>query len=183
MSLEALVAAYTTELSFGWRSNLSSAERVWMLVHEPSLTRELTAQTGRFENATVESGKSWGICDLTDAFGTWLAGSEDASAVVADPRDLVDGLLNDFVKATVARIAGVLQAADDRTVVALTGVASLHPFARVSHVIEDVAPNIRGRLLVFFPGSYRADGNSFRLLGVRDGFNYRARPITAAEDA
>ena len=34
-----------------------------------------------------------------------------------------------------------------------------------------------GRLLVFFPGE--VEGNNYRLLDARDGWNYLATPITA----
>jgi hypothetical protein len=42
-----------------------------------------------------------------------------------------------------------------------------------------VSPEIKGRLLVFFPGEH--DGGSYRLLDARDGWNYLAIPITAQE--
>lgn len=42
-----------------------------------------------------------------------------------------------------------------------------------------VEPHIRGRLLVFFPGVYEHE--NYRLLDARDGWNYRAVPILAAE--
>jgi len=44
-------------------------------------------------------------------------------------------------------------------------------------VMEAVAPSIRGRLLVFFSGSY--ENKMYRLLDARDGWNYLAIPITA----
>ena len=37
-------------------------------------------------------------------------------------------------------------------------------------------PDIAGRLVVFFPGS--RDGNTYRLLDARDGWNYLAHSIT-----
>jgi hypothetical protein len=36
---------------------------------------------------------------------------------------------------------------------------------------------VNGRMLVFFPGE--VDGNNYRLLGAKDGWNYLATPITA----
>ena len=50
----------------------------------------------------------------------------------------------------------------------------------------EIAPNlgklneIKGRLLLFFPGEY--DGNNcYRMLDARDGWNYLATPITCHE--
>ena len=63
--------------------------------------------------------------------------------------------------------------------VAVSGVASLFGFVRVSELLPLVEPSIRGRLLVLFPGVY--EENNYRLLDARDGWNYRAVPILALE--
>ena len=70
-----------------------------------------------------------------------------------------------------------LEKGDDQTVVAVVGVASLFGFMKVSRLVELVEDSIRGRLLVFFPGTY--ENNLYRFLDARDGWNYHAVPITA----
>jgi hypothetical protein len=55
-------------------------------------------------------------------------------------------------------------------------VASLYGFVRVSELIHDVERSIRGRLVVFFPGT--KNENNYRLLDARDGWNYLANGIT-----
>ncbi|HID20977.1 MAG TPA: DUF1788 domain-containing protein, partial [Planctomycetaceae bacterium] len=62
------------------------------------------------------------------------------------------------------------------TVVGVLGVACLYGFTRVSLVLKEVVQDIRGRLVVFFPGEY--EDNNYRLLDARDGWNYLAVPIT-----
>jgi hypothetical protein len=47
---------------------------------------------------------------------------------------------------------------------------------KVSALLNDVNDAIAGRLLVFFPGEH--EGNNYRLLDARDGWNYMATPIT-----
>jgi hypothetical protein len=69
--------------------------------------------------------------------------------------------------------------ADANSVVAVTGLASLFDFMRVSSLIERVEDSVRGRLLVLFPGEYA--GNVYRFMDARDGFNYMAVPITSTE--
>jgi hypothetical protein len=69
--------------------------------------------------------------------------------------------------------------ADADSVVAVTGLASLFDFMRVSSLIESVEDSVRGRLLVLFPGEYA--GNVYRFMEARDGFNYMAVPITSRE--
>jgi hypothetical protein len=56
------------------------------------------------------------------------------------------------------------------------GAASLYGFIRISRLLTEVEADIRGRLLVFFPGDY--DQNNYQLLSARDGWNYLAVPIT-----
>jgi hypothetical protein len=69
--------------------------------------------------------------------------------------------------------------ADVGSVVAVIGLASQFDFIRVSKLIDRIEDNVRGRLLVFFPGEYA--GNVYRLMDARDGFNYLAVPITSTE--
>jgi hypothetical protein len=59
------------------------------------------------------------------------------------------------------------------------GAGSLLGFARVSRVLHLVEHQVRGRLLVFFPGT-RDTNNNYRLLDARDGWNYLAMPIEAS---
>jgi hypothetical protein len=65
---------------------------------------------------------------------------------------------------------------DENTVVAVHGVASLFGFTKLSLVLKEVEHNIRGRLVLFFPGEF--ENNNYRLLDARDGWNYLAVPIT-----
>jgi len=66
--------------------------------------------------------------------------------------------------------------ADETSVVAACGVASLFGFSRVSLVLKEMEQSIRGRLVLFFPGEF--ENNNYRLLDARDGWNYLAVPIT-----
>lgn len=75
--------------------------------------------------------------------------------------------------------AMTMDEATTNSVVAVMGIASLFGFGRVSDVIKAVANNIRGRLLVFFPGEY--ENNIYRLLDARGGWSYLSVPITVAE--
>ncbi len=65
---------------------------------------------------------------------------------------------------------------DDEAVVGLLGVASLYGFLRISELIREVEQSVRGRLVVFFPGT--KNENNYRLLDARDGWNYLANGIT-----
>lgn len=60
--------------------------------------------------------------------------------------------------------------------VAVFGVGTLFGFARISQILKMIETEIRGRLVIFFPGQF--DRNNYRLLDARDGWNYLAVPIT-----
>jgi hypothetical protein len=87
-------------------------------------------------------------------------------------------LRGDFVQHATGRLRETLTAngVDEDTVVAVQGVACLFGFTRASLVLKEVVKDIRGRLVVFFPGEY--EDNNYRLLDARDGWNYLAVPIT-----
>lgn len=178
------IDAFALELTIPWRAGISSAERVWMLPYPPGDERRMRAQVPRLELETRQSGRTWAVHDVTDAFGTWLAQHEYAEAFVSDPTDLTTSVLDDFEVHVADGVRDALGApgVDETTVVALVGVGSLYPFVRVSRLVQAVADDIRGRLLVLFPGRYDAAGHSYRLLDARDGFNYRATAILPKKD-
>jgi len=47
--------------------------------------------------------------------------------------------------------------------------------------VDKLAPMVKGRLVVFFPGTF--ENNNYRLLDGYDGWNYLAVPITADKEA
>jgi len=182
-NIDELVREYERIARLRWERHLSGAERVWCAVYAPSEERRLRARITAFEAATIQAGHGWRLVDLTDAFAEWMADHRYRESYFESPELLAGGALNAFRDECVACVRAALTASDvdDTTVVALCGAASLFGFARVSAIIEAVADDIRGRLLVFFPGEYSA--NNYRLLDARDGWNYRATPILAKEGA
>ena len=62
-------------------------------------------------------------------------------------------LEGEFREHVANRLRAELEAVGENGVVALLGVASLYGFLRVSEVIRTVEQSIRGRLVVFFPGT------------------------------
>jgi hypothetical protein len=178
--IEDLVEAYKRYARLPWERNLSGPEKCWFAVYDPRDERRLRARLGMFELATKETGHGWRLFDLTNAFAEWMAAQEYRDSYFASP-DVLDSALVAFRAAVAGRLRDVLteDGADERCVVALVGVASLFGFLKVSALVEDAAPAIRGRMLVFFPGEHEA--SNYRLLVARDGWNYLAVPITAAK--
>lgn len=175
--IEALRANYARYASLPWDSSLPGAQRVWFAVYDPPDERRLRLQLPSFEIATREAGHGWHSFDLTSAFARWMAEQDYREAYFKSPQKLLNPHPG-FEETVAGQVRRELKNADETTVVALTGVATLFGFMKVSRLMEMVQDSIRGRLLVFFPGEYR--DNSYRLLDARDGWNYHAVPITAA---
>lgn len=182
--IDGLLKAYQRHVQLPWDKSLSGAEKVWLAVYSPS------GQNGQNERrlryvieesaiATKTAGHGWKLVDLTNAFEDWLGVHEYRDAYFENP-DALEPALDQFGEHLRARVEAELRAEDagEDSVVALLGVGSLFGVYRVSQLIESVNPVIRGRLLVFFPGEKQ--GNNYRLLDARDGWNYLAVPIVAA---
>jgi hypothetical protein len=176
--VEELLKAYERHVRLPWEKNLSGSEKVWFVVYDPSQERRLRFRLAEFQNVTRQAGYGWQELDLTDAFADWMSGHRYKESYFESPEDM-ESALKDFSKSVVEQINAVLSAPEvsEQTVVAVSGLASLFGLTRASEVFEKVARNVRGRLLVFFPGHH--DGSNYRLLDARDGWNYLAIPITA----
>jgi len=177
-----LLDQYRQQLALPFRFDLSGAERVWIAVYPPEIERRLRFRLPEFDLATKEAGRRWSQVDLTRSFAEWLGAQEYREAYFEDP-EAMKPALRDFAQSVATRVRDALTAddVDADTIVGIYGVASLFPMTRVSDLVHAVAPDVRGRLLVFFPGAFE-QGN-YRLLDARDGWNYLAVPITIPEGA
>jgi Domain of unknown function (DUF1788) len=177
---ERLAEAYREHIVLPWQEGISGAQRVIMAVYEKDQERRLRARLNEFEIATHDAGYEWRLIDISDVFGAWLAREEEAyrTAYFESPEDLRLKLDAEFTGFVAARIREQLEIGESpsRTVVAVVGVGALYGFTRVTGVLRQLEPHIRGRLLIFFPGTL--EGNNYRLLDARDGWNYLAVPIT-----
>lgn len=176
--IEDLASHYQKHISAPWQKSLAGAQRTIFVVHDKADERKVRAKLGLFEIATRESGHGWKLFDFTGTFARWMAGMEYREAYFEEPADLALKLQTTFVYFAAAELRQALTApgVDENTVVAVHGVASLFAFTMLSLVLKEVQNDIRGRLVLFFPGEF--DNNNYRLLDARDGWNYLAVPIT-----
>ncbi len=173
-----LIQSYKQYISIPWRDDAAAAQRVIFCVYNESEELRLRAKIDEFEIATREAGHEWAIFDLTNTFADWMANQRYAKSYFKKPA-LLNTLLPKYLEYLVEQFNDILSKdkADDNSVVALKGVGSLFGFIKVKEVVDKLSPMVRGRLLVFFPGSY--EDNNYRLLDGYDGWNYLAVPITA----
>jgi len=177
--IDELLAAYRSFVSLPWQQNLAPAQRVWMAVYPPEYERRLRLHVPEFEVATEETHHSWALIDITTSFERWMAAHEYRREYFESP-DLLETALPAFFKQLVSEVRSDLTThSDPAGVVGLLGAGLLFGLGdavKVSALLHSVNDAVAGRLLVFFPGEH--EGNSYRLLDARDGWNYLAIPIT-----
>ncbi len=176
--IEDLAARFRGHIGAPWQRNLAGDQKAIFVVYPKTDERKLRARLELFEIATTSTGHRWRLLDLTDTFARWMASTNYRELYFEEPETLTMKLRSDFVQYTAGRLRAALMAegTDEETVVAVQGVACLFGFTLVSLILKEVVNDIRGRLVVFFPGDY--EDNNYRLLDARDGWNYLAVPIT-----
>jgi hypothetical protein len=178
--IEDLADEYERHLGGPWQLTLAGAQRVVFVVYDKELERSLRARLPEFEQRTIRGSHRWVTCDCTRLFAEWMAADDYRDAYFEQPDDLRIKLDSEFQEHVAEHVRACLRSGDaetnKNTVVAVTGLGSLYPFAHISLLIRAVEPDIQGRLVVFFPGS--KNGNNYRFLDARDGFNYLGTSIT-----
>lgn len=176
--IEELAARYRGHIDTPWQRNLAGDQKAIFVVYPKTDERKLRARVDHFELETRRAGHEWHLVDLTDIFARWMADADYREVYFEEPETLAMKLRGDFMKYVAGQLRAALTAdnVDDDTVVAIQGVACLFGLIRVSLVLKEVVKDIRGRLVVFFPGEH--EDNNYRLLDARDGWNYLAVPIT-----
>jgi hypothetical protein len=152
---------------------------VWLAVYPASEERRLVNRIDEFEMLTKEAGHPWVRIDLKGRLGEWLSSIDEKERALwfKHPED-VDlyaksewkDILTEFFQREAAHASS-----PERTVFALTGLMELYDFLHVSELIEALEATFAGYLLVFFPGE--KEGNTYRFLDARAGWNYLAAPI------
>lgn len=176
--IEKLADRFASHITVPWQTHLAGSEKSIFVVYDKADERRLRKRAQLFELAARNAVHGWYECDLTRAFAEWMSTIDYREDYFQHPEDLALKLDEEFFDFAKSRVRSALTAenVDDQTIVGIFGIASLFGFTRVSKLMREVEPDIRGRIVVFFPGEY--DNNNYRLLDARDGWNYLAVPIT-----
>jgi Domain of unknown function (DUF1788) len=155
-----------------WRSGLAAPERVWIAVYDPNDERRVAARLQAFEHAALQGGCSWYKLDLRTTFAAWMTQNEYKEAYFETPDHLKVALggFKDFLHQSLQKAA--THGVAEKSFVVLVGIASLYPFVRISEVMGWLAPLVKGKVLVMFPGEF--ENGNMRFLGARDGWSYQA---------
>ena len=177
--IDYLLENYRSHIQMPLRQGLPASQRVWFAVYPAGDERRLINRIDDFEILTKEAGHPWVRVDLKGSLARWLSSvdEQDRAEWFKHPEDIElyaktewKDVLTEFFQKEVARAT-----APERTVFALTGLMDLYDFLHVSELIDSLEKTFPGFLLVFFPGE--KEGNTYRFLDARTGWNYLAAPI------
>ena len=174
--IEELSEIYSRSMGTPWMRTTSGSERVLMIVYGKEQERSLRSRIALFTDATVQSGHHSVLVDVTRWFGEWMAGQRYAEGYFEEPSDLETLVEAEFKGFISQRLRKQLDAVDADAVVSVIGLGSLYGFLKISELIRSVEPSIKGRLVIYFPGT--KDGNNYRMLDAHDGWNYMANGIS-----
>lgn len=179
--IESLLQNYQKHVRIPWRTDAAPMQRVWFCVYDPKDEKTLRIKLDEFELVTIQSSKKWFLYDLTDSFANWLSTHPYAEKYFKNPK-LLKTILPNYKSYLLRNIDDCIanRGADAETAFALRGVGSLFGLLKVKELIDSIAPLVKGRLVVFFPGTY--ESNNYRLLDGYDGWSYLAIPITADKE-
>lgn len=179
-AIERLLSNYSRQVRLPWAPNLSGKQRVWFVVYPPAEERRIRARLPQFEQLTNQAGHGWTAIDLTRTLPEFLAAHKYRESIFQNPPSYFrPGSEIETRAAAMVKGACSRDETDANGVVAVTGLASLFDFVRISSLIDRTEDSVHGRLVVFFPGEYA--NNTFRFMEAREGFNYLAVPITSTE--
>ena len=176
--IENLVMKYRNHIATPWQKNLAGDQKTIFIVYPKTEERRIRARLELFEIATIRTGHKWRYFDFTPTFSEWMSKIDYRDIYFEEPDSISMKLQSDFLSYAAEQLRKTLTADDinENTVVAAYGTASLYGLTKVSLLLKEVVHEIRGRLVLFFPGEY--DNNNYRLLDARDNWNYLAIPIT-----
>ncbi|GMO43352.1 MAG: DUF1788 domain-containing protein [Treponemataceae bacterium] len=173
--ITSLKRAYERLIQTPWQKNISPEQRVIFCVYNENDERALRIQIDEFKYAAESAAHPWLMFDLTDTFAQWLCREKYVEEIFMDTDELkVQPFYLAYLKENFSRFVADNNAGEEH-VIAVSGVASLFSLLKVKQVVLEFAPLVKGRLVVFFPGSY--SGNNYRLLDSYDGWGYLAIPI------
>lgn len=181
--IDDLLANYKRRAAMPLQLGRPLSQRVWFLVYPPEEERRLMNRVTEFEMATTATTLHWHRIDLTGSFAQWIdsfADEDERLAILAEPDILeeyaMSGFRDHIQQLIVKEMAMIEDGRMSRTVLAVTGLMELYDLLHVSEVIEALDHSFTGILAIFFPGE--KEGNTYRFIGARTGWDYLGVGIT-----
>jgi hypothetical protein len=145
-TIDRLLSNYSRQVRLPWSANMSGKQRIWFAVYPPAEERRVRAKLPQFETLTLEANHGWFTVDLTRVLPEFLAAHKYRESIFENPQHLRAGSELEVRAAALVNEACSREDANAGSVVAVTGLASLFDFVRVSSLIERViSGGLRGR--------------------------------------
>jgi len=174
--ISSLLAEYERHIGLTWPNVASGEERSIFAIYKPEDELKLRTRLESFEQVTKEQNHQWQLLDITHAFEQWLVSQDYAEAYFENP-EYLESNYEFFAEDLVKKLKADIHPENSETVVALLGCGTLFGITSVSELVRELADQINGRFLVFFPGE--KDGNTYRLLDAKNGWGYLATALKA----
>lgn len=181
--IDSLIESYKRHISLPFRKERDLTQRTWIAVYPPEEELRLRSKVDEFEIATKANEYHWKSIDFTDSLADWLDSmpEQKRKECLADDENTADIAKPLFMRFLAEKIKTSIEETPvekvDKTVFAILGTMGIYDFAFISEVFECLSKNLPGNLLLFFPGE--KEGNIYKFLNARKGWNYMAVPILA----
>jgi hypothetical protein len=141
-AIDRLLSNYSRQVRLPWSATASGKQRVWFAVYPPAEERRVRARLPQFEAPTLEANHGWVTVDLTRVLPEWISVHEYREAIFKQPEHFSPNSELEVLAAERVRQTCSREEADAGGVVAVTGLASLFDFMRVSSLIERVEDSV-----------------------------------------
>jgi hypothetical protein len=141
-AIDRLLSNYSRQVRLPWSATASGKQRVWFAVYPPAEERRVRARLPQFEALTLEANHGWVTVDLTRVLPEWISVHEYREAIFKQPEHFSPNSELEVLAAERVRQTCSREEADAGGVVAVTGLASLFDFMRVSSLIERVEDSV-----------------------------------------
>lgn len=179
--IDDLLESYKRRVALTPQRHLPLSQRVWFVVYPPDEERRILNRITDFEIATRDHRLGWQHLDLSGSFADWMDtfDPDEREMCLRDPKIVEEYASPGFAEFLSHRLRNMMDAvpADEAisTVFAVSGLMDAYDFVHVSEILEPLDTHLPGIVVVFFPGE--REGNTYRFLGARTGWNYLAIPI------
>ena len=176
--IQDLLVNYRNYIALPWRQSAAD-QRTIFCVYEPEDEMQIRYHMGEFEIDTKQAGHEWIEFDMTNIFEKWLGTQKYAKGYFRTPENLTQ-MPASFTKDIKDKFAAAITNANENTVIAIYGIASVYGFVMINDFIRDLSEMTKSRLVVFFPGSYsKSPQPNYKFLNAYDGWDYLATSITS----
>ena len=163
-SLEELLGELRRQLALTWQPDVPPESGVWILWYDKALDRKVRGRFQEVRQTVIEADHGWHHLDLETLFPAWIAQHELLTVLLENPLEL-STQLPDFEAVVAVQVGAAIEKCGENDLLAISGCGAVSGLLRLSDLIASCASHIRGRVMLLYPGTHRA--NVYRLRRAR----------------